>query len=57
MYCFFSFQTLHPGDESLPIPYAVDLSCEVVVDYNVSVLRVHRVKVAFDKENRPAVSV
>ncbi|XP_065829618.1 uncharacterized protein [Oscarella lobularis] len=39
------FQTLHPGDESLPIPYAVDLSCEVVVDYNVSVLRVHRVKI------------
>lgn len=42
---FYSFQTLYPRDESPPIPYAVELDCEVTLDHNVSVLRVHHVKV------------
>ncbi|XP_062515101.1 uncharacterized protein LOC134190654 [Corticium candelabrum] len=41
-----SFQTLYPRDESPPIPYAVELDCEVTLDHNVSVLRVHHVKIS-----------
>ena len=53
-----SLPTLHPGDESPPIPYSVELNCEVtksgdstylkphkidIVDGKVSIMRIHRV--------------
>ena len=37
--------TLHPGDESPPIPYAVELGCEVVKQCDTSYLRPHQVTV------------
>lgn len=37
--------TLHPGDESPPIPYAVELDCEVVKITNSSYLTPHQVTV------------
>ena len=37
--------TLHPGDESPPIPYAVELGCEVVKQCDTSYLKPHLVKV------------
>ncbi len=37
--------TLHPGDESPPIPYAVELGCEVVKAVDSTYLRVHRIKI------------
>ena len=38
--------TLHPGDESPPIPFAVELGCEVVKQFDTSYLKPHLVKVA-----------
>lgn len=38
--------TLHPGDESPPIPFAVELSCEVVKECKTSYLSPHLVTVA-----------
>ena len=35
--------TLHPGDESPPIPYAVELDCEVAKITNCSYLKPHQV--------------
>ncbi|KAI6657984.1 hypothetical protein LOD99_15700 [Oopsacas minuta] len=40
-----SFLTLHPGDESSPIPYCVETGCEVTVDYDISTLKFHRVTI------------
>ena len=37
--------TLHPGDESPPIPYAVELGCEVVKQCDTSHLKPHLVTV------------
>jgi hypothetical protein len=37
--------TLHPGDESPPIPYAVELGCEVVKQCDTSYLKPHLVTV------------
>jgi hypothetical protein len=38
--------TLHPGDESPPIPFAVELNCEVVKQCDTSYLKPHLVTVA-----------
>lgn len=38
--------TLHPGDESPPIPFAVELNCEVVKECDTSYLIPHLVTVA-----------
>ena len=38
--------TLHPGDESPPIPFAVELGCEVVKQCDTSYLKPHLVTVA-----------
>lgn len=38
--------TLSPGDESPPIPYAVELGCEVVKGTDSTFLRPHRVEIA-----------
>ena len=38
--------TLHPGDESPPIPFAVELGCEVVKLFDTSYLKPHLVRVA-----------
>lgn len=38
--------TLHPGDESPPIPFAVELGCEVVKQFDTSYLKPHLVTVA-----------
>ena len=40
-----SFLTLHPGDESAPIPYCVETGCDVTVDYDVSTLKFHRIAI------------
>lgn len=37
--------TLHPGDESPPIPYAVELSCEVVKSGDSTYLKPHKVTI------------
>ena len=37
--------TLHPGDESPPIPFAVELGCEVVKQFDTSYLKPHLVTV------------
>ena len=37
--------TLHPGDESSPIPFAVELNCEVVKGSDTTYLRPHRVEI------------
>lgn len=37
--------TLHPGDESPPIPFAVELGCEVVKDTDSSYLKPHEVNI------------
>lgn len=59
--------TLHPGDESPPIPYAVELNCEVVKNGDstylkphqvtiengtVSILRIHRVLTLYRIKNK-----
>ena len=40
-----SLPTLHPGDESPPIPFAVELGCEVVKSGDSTYLQPHRVTV------------
>ena len=40
-----SFLTLHPGDESAPIPYCVETGCDVTVDYDISTLKFHRIAI------------
>ena len=40
-----NFLTLHPGDESAPIPYCVETGCEVAVDYDMSTLKFHRIQI------------
>lgn len=37
--------TLHPGDESPPIPYAVELDCEVVKSSDSTYLKPHKVTI------------
>lgn len=37
--------TLHPGDESPPIPYAVELNCEVVKTGDSTYLKPHRITI------------
>ena len=37
--------TLHPGDESPPIPFAVELGCEVVKDTDRSFLKPHKIDI------------
>lgn len=37
--------TLHPGDESPPIPYAVELNCEVVKSGDSTYLKPHKVTI------------
>ena len=59
--------TLHPGDESPPIPFAVELGCEVVkgtdstylkphrfeiVDGTVSIFRIHRERTLYRIKNK-----
>ena len=38
--------TLHPGDESPPIPFAVELGCEVIKQCDTSYLKPHLVTIA-----------
>ena len=38
--------TLHPGDESPPIPFAVELGCEVVKQFDTSYLKPHLVSIS-----------
>ena len=38
--------TLHPGDESPPIPFAVELGCEVVKATDTSYLKPYRIEIA-----------
>ena len=38
--------TLHPGDESPPIPFAVELGCEVVKDTDSSYLKPHEISIS-----------
>lgn len=38
--------TLHPGDESPPIPYAVELNCEVVKNGDNTYLKPHQITIA-----------
>ena len=38
--------TLHPGDESPPIPFAVELGCEVVKDTDSSYLKPHQIDIS-----------
>ena len=40
-----SLPTLHPGDESPPIPFAVELGCEVVKDIDSSYLKPHQIDI------------
>lgn len=40
-----SLPTLHPGDESSPIPYAVELNCEVVKSGDSTYLKPHKVSI------------
>ena len=37
--------TIHPGDESPPIPYAIELGCEVVKSSDSSYLRPHQLEI------------
>ena len=37
--------TLHPGDESSPIPYAVELNCEVVKNGDSTYLKPHKITI------------
>ena len=40
-----SLPTLHPGDESPPIPFAVELGCEVVKDFDSFYLKPHQINI------------
>lgn len=41
-----SLPTLHPGDESPPIPFAVELGCEVIKAFDTSYLKPHLVSIS-----------